>query len=255
MKAYPPTPTGKRAKTISKFICCMAAGVLSMSASASPNDFPSLDNKFAPTSNPNAVIKLPFNDMLASEYEGQILFLTKNGRFAIFGQMIDLWADKELTSLEDIARSTQRIDIAYLGLEKLKPIKLGRGPQPVVVFVDALEPHSMDLLEQIKTLNRLLPGRYTFNIVVIHALGENSLRRAKALFCAKEKSRTLDVLLSKQLPTLEQDAGCTASDYEATLVMANLMGIQGVPFLIAPDGRFHTGIPKRFSDWLADDKK
>jgi len=34
------------------------------------------------------------------------------------------------------------------------------------------------------------------------------------------------------------------------VVTAKLFGLQGVPFLIAPDGRTHSGAPEVLSDWL-----
>ena len=36
------------------------------------------------------------------------------------------------------------------------------------------------------------------------------------------------------------------------LVTAKLFGIDGVPFLIAPDGRTFKGAPDNLADWLAD---
>ena len=36
------------------------------------------------------------------------------------------------------------------------------------------------------------------------------------------------------------------------MVTAKLFGIDGVPFLIAPDGRTFKGAPDNLADWLAD---
>jgi len=198
------------------------------------------------------IISLPFNGMNAVKHEGQIVFLSKNGRYAIFGQMVDLWNEQELTSLKEIEHSVNRINIEAIGVEELNTITLGSGKLSVVVFVDPLCSFCMDLLGSLQEIERQHPDQYTFHIVVVSALGDDSHQMAKALFCAKDKTDAFDALLSKQLFELERNDTCESSGYDTTLVMADMLGIQGVPFLIAPDGRFHTGIPSDVTAWLGE---
>jgi len=225
--------------------------LLSAAAYAKTNDIPPLDNAFVTMTETEQIVKLPFNGMNAVEHEGQIVFLSKNGRFAIFGQMVDLWNEKELTSLKDIEDSVSRISIENIGIESLNTITLGNGEQPVVIFVDPMCDFCMDLIGKLRDIERQHPEQYTFHIVVVSALGEDSHQMAKALFCAKDKTHAVEHLLSKQLLDLAQDETCQSSGYDTTLIMADMLEIQGVPFLIAPDGRFHTGIPDDVAAWLA----
>jgi thiol:disulfide interchange protein DsbC len=39
------------------------------------------------------------------------------------------------------------------------------------------------------------------------------------------------------------------------VVTAKLFDLKGVPFLIAPDGRTHSGAPEILADWLANKPK
>jgi len=224
---------------------------LSTAAYGQTNDLPPLDNTFASMTETEQVVKLPFSGMNAVEHEGQIVFISKNGRYAIFGQIVDLWNEQELTSLKEIEDSVSRINVETIGVESLNIITLGKGEQSVVVFVDPLCNFCMDLIGKLQDIERQHPEQYAFHIVVVSALGEDSHRMAKALFCAKNKTHAVEHLLSKQLLDLAQDEACESSGYDTTLVMADMLEIQGVPFLIAPDGRFHTGIPDDVAAWLA----
>ena len=39
---------------------------------------------------------------------------------------------------------------------------------------------------------------------------------------------------------------------QRAIVTAKLFGLPGVPYLIAPDGRTHSGAPEVLADWLAN---
>ena len=51
-----------------------------------------------------------------------------------------------------------------------------------------------------------------------------------------------------QLP--EPNGSCGQVSAQRALVTAQLLGIAGVPFLIAPDGRLHQGVPADLEAWL-----
>jgi thiol:disulfide interchange protein DsbC len=43
---------------------------------------------------------------------------------------------------------------------------------------------------------------------------------------------------------------CNKEPLQRAIVTAKLFGLPGVPFLIAPDGRTHSGAPESLADWL-----
>ena len=69
---------------------------------------------------------------------------------------------------------------------------------------------------------------------------------------AKDKAR--DALTHQVYDTLpsEIDPKCDREPFQRALVTAKLFGIDGVPFLIAPDGRTFKGAPESLADWLAN---
>ncbi|MCA2453739.1 DsbC family protein, partial [Vibrio alginolyticus] len=47
-----------------------------------------------------------------------------------------------------------------------------------------------------------------------------------------------------------QDDACNLEPMQRTLVTAQILGIQGVPFIVANDGRISRGRPYDLSAWL-----
>ena len=44
---------------------------------------------------------------------------------------------------------------------------------------------------------------------------------------------------------------CGQQTAQRTLITAQMFGVRGTPFVIAPDGRIHQGRPDDLIDWLA----
>nr|AEZ49674.1 hypothetical protein pMR0211_0062 [Providencia stuartii] len=91
---------------------------------------------------------------------------------------------------------------------------------------------------------------YTFKFIVIPALGAESNRLAKNLYCAKDKTHALDALMNNTLGSLPSKETCDPGQYDQTLLTAHFIGIEGVPFVVAPDGRVSKGRPKNLKSWL-----
>jgi hypothetical protein len=69
----------------------------------------------------------------------------------------------------------------------------------------------------------------------------------------RENAKQLEELRRQQAALREQlEAGSTTPQAPAqrALVTARLLGIRGVPYLIAPDGRLQQGVPADLEAWL-----
>ena len=84
-------------------------------------------------------------------------------------------------------------------------------------------------------------------------LGPDSQRIARALECVRQKdpAQALEILRTKAWSGLEGIDGCETTALQKTFVVARLFGIQGVPFVIAPNGETHAGTPKSLADFIA----
>lgn len=105
-----------------------------------------------------------------------------------------------------------------------------------------------------------LQDKYIFKLVMVPILGPESQNIVVQLACqlgstdAKAKDAVRERLLKQdyaELPT-EQPTQCNKEPLQKAIVTAKLFGLQGVPFLIAPDGRTHSGAPEVLIDWLSN---
>ncbi|ATW30854.1 disulfide isomerase (plasmid) [Candidatus Williamhamiltonella defendens] len=194
------------------------------------------------------IVKLPIKGVRAVQSDGQIMFLSENGRFVISGQIYDLWSKKPLNTIAQMRDVAERIQFKSMGMDvaTLNTVSMGHGDKEVVLFVD---PRCAVCHEVINDAQSLV-SEYTFKIVVIPALGAESNRLAKNLYCAKEKTHALDALMNNTLGTLPSKETCDPGQYDQTLLTAHFIGIEGVPFVVAPDGRVSKGRPKSLKSWL-----
>ncbi|HAU6494876.1 TPA: DsbC family protein, partial [Citrobacter freundii] len=179
---------------------------------------------------------------------GQIMFLSENGRFVISGQIYDLWSKKPLNTMSQMRDVAERIHFKSMGMDvdTLNTVSMGRGDKEVVVFVDPRCAVCHQLMGDAKSL----VDDYTFKFIVIPALGAESNRLAKNLYCAKDKTHALDALMNNTLGSLPSKETCDPGQYDQTLLTAHFIGIEGVPFVVAPDGRVSKGRPKNLKSWL-----
>ncbi len=198
-----------------------------------------------------AVVPLPVEQLQAVEANGEILFLSRNGRFVIQGRLMDAWHKKPLETIEAIRYATDHVDVDVMGLplDQMNTITLAGGPKRVVVFVDPRCHVCKDFIRQAQERT----DQYAFEFVVVPALGDESNRLSRGLFCAADKSNALEALLQGTLGQMAQQPNCDTTFYDLTLTTAQLMGVQAVPFVIAPDGRFRPGAGADIWDWMGQE--
>lgn len=222
---------------------CLAVGVAPTLADADqPAQTPSIAR----------MARLPVTGLQVVETnEGELLFLSDNGRYALRGRALDLWHGARLVSYEETIRLAGRIDLARLKLDvgDLGAIDVGEGPE-VVAFVDPLCPHRVALYAELQAL----VGTYRFRLVPVPVLGEASQRAVLALAClsGSDPGKARETLLENQTSGLpEPTADCGQSTAQRALIAAQILGVRGTPFLIAPDGRVRQGRPEDLAAWLA----
>lgn len=200
------------------------------------------------TVNIQRMADLPISGMRAVESDGQILYVSSNGRFVISGQIYDIWQRKPLDTMEQIQAVTSRMDLDAIGLEPedLNTFSEGSGEKEVVVFVDPRCPYCHALIKD----SRKYHDDYRFHFVVVPALGDESDRLARLAYCAEDKSKALNAMMDDTLSELPQQDSCDLGRYKETLVLAQLLEISGVPFVISHDGRISEGVPGDLDAWL-----
>jgi thiol:disulfide interchange protein DsbC len=198
---------------------------------------------------------LPIHGLNMVKAGGKTFFMSDNGRFVITGTLLDVWNRVAVTELDQVEKIANRIDLSKMKLkiDDLGPATIGTGKPQVVVFVDPRCPYCGKVQKQMEAIK----GQYTFKLVPIPVLGPESQSLVVKISCllqtpSKDKAR--DALMHQAYDTLpsELDSKCDREPVQRALVTAKLFGIDGVPFLIAPDGRTFKGAPENLADWLAN---
>lgn len=196
----------------------------------------------------NSVVTIPIKSLKAVEANGEIYFMSENGRFVLRGELFDVWHRSNLDTSRQINDAVTRIrfDRMNANIDDYNTLTIGTGDKEVVAFVDPLCAICHKLMIDSKQLTK----EYTFKFVIVPALGAESDQLARRLFCASEGQDTLTSYLNNDLNSLLQNENCDTAQYDSTLMIAHLLDIQGVPFVVAPDGRYSQGRPRNLSDWL-----
>lgn len=206
------------------------------------------------------IVNLGINSLqaVASE-DGTILYIADTGRFVFTGRMLDVWQQKELKTIEEIENATQRVYLDSMGYDKTSyaSYKLGNGPKRTVVFVDPHCGFCHSVIAEAKADPELMK-EYTFIFHVIPILGEASQPYVKKLWCSVgTDEEKLQALLDgdQAINSLPALAECDMNMQDRTVYFSKILRINGVPFIIAPDGRVSQGKPKDLKAFLRGEDK
>lgn len=180
---------------------------------------------------------------------GPLFFMSDNGRFVFRGELWDVWAKKRIATLDEVRDASARLDLAGLKLNwpELKPLVLGKGAKTVRIFVDPNCPYCHQLLARLDTF----AAQYRFELYVVPLLGQDSAHKARLLACARSETEASAALVRHDgYDELAQTENCDLGAAQRRLVTAKLLGIEGVPWLIASDGRTHQGLPDDLGAFL-----
>jgi thiol:disulfide interchange protein DsbC len=202
---------------------------------------------------------LPISGLKMVKTGAQTVFISSNGRFAFYGgKLMDVWTQQEIKDLPDIDKIANRIDLSRmkLNVDDLGPVTVGHGKESVLIFIDPRCPYCGKVMKDLQALQ----DKYTFKLVMVPILGAESQNIVVQLACQlgskdnKTKDAVRERLLKQDYAGLatEPPAQCNKEPLQKAVVTAKLFGLQGVPFLIAPDGRTHSGAPEVLVDWLSN---
>ena len=193
---------------------------------------------------------LPIQAMITAEKDGVVKIASANGRFEFRGVLIDRWADRQILTLDDARRAMNYIELSGVNLdqeEALMPYKFGSGPKMITVFVDPVCQACATLLDDLPENSE----KYTFNVIPVGLLGEESRAIASSLACAKDQAAAKRQLKTKNFVPLELDPSCKLDLITRRMLTAQLLGVNGLPFMIRHDGLVSRGYPKLGLDaWL-----
>lgn len=199
------------------------------------------------------MVALPGGSFSAVTIRGRpgMYFLSANGRYAIKGEITDLWSGTRLNSMDEVRASVNTLDVSALDdfWDDLAPAVFGSGPETVTVFVDPLCSACAGHMHELEAYYQT----HTFRVVPVPALGKQSGQLIRQVACASDRDAARTAIRNHQYKVaFTQDENCDVRPLQRRIVVMQLLGITEVPFSIASSGQFHKGSGPSFKRWLSE---
>ena len=173
-----------------------------------------------------------------------VAFSDAEGRYFIFGHLYDMQSQRDLTAEQKEALA--KVDWPALPLENSIRFVNGRGERVLAVFSDPDCPFCKKVEAELARLDNATLYLFPFPIQSLHP---NAVAKSTAIWCAKDRAQAWrDALAGGKLV----GKGDCENPITANVALAERLGINGTPTLIARDGRMLPGAAsaERISAWL-----
>ncbi|MDF4421735.1 hypothetical protein [Vibrio parahaemolyticus] len=195
---------------------------------------------------------LPVNNLVMVEnQDGEKILMDTTARIAIRGnvEVYDMWNKRPINTLADAQASwlvtldkfnINPGDLASYryGLDKEKP--------DVTVMVDPRGDYNKKLFDQM----REMAGDYSFEIVLLPLLGDESVMESLKLWCAKDQEKSLAELMDGKSSTGTIIPTCDKDPLIKGLGLGGLLHVKGLPHLIRADGLQNQGAPNSLTEFM-----
>lgn len=210
---------------------------------------------------PRDAIFIPTGGLYLFEDErSQLMAVTTDGRYTITGgSLLDVIKRKPMLSIEEVRQSYFiNLDDSPFPLKSVASIAVGNPkiPRQAALFITLDCDGCQELIKKFYDAR----AKYRVDIVLIPSPGEpkQELRR---LWCSKEKGKIndLDILrwlmgnkadTEKRWISQKEAEECPADPLIASLMLAGIYKLQGVPSVVRQDGLAGNGVPNDFDSWL-----
>ncbi len=161
-------------------------------------------------------------------HERMIIYIHKNLRFMIHGQIVDRQIKKNLTL--DRLKDFRRVEPSLLPLQNAIP--MGEGKRKLYVFTDPQCYFCFQLHEELKQIKDL----QTF--FFLYPLTPASYEKAKSIWCSQDKVRALEeTYQGKEL----RSPSCDTSPIDKNMEFGKRLLIDSTPTLLFQNGKMIEG--------------
>jgi thiol:disulfide interchange protein DsbC len=177
-----------------------------------------------------------------------VAFSDGEGRYFIFGHLYDMQSQRDLTA--ERKESLAKVDWSVLPLENSIRFINGKGERVLAVFSDPDCPYCKKVEAELAKLDNVTIYLFPFPIQSLHP---NAVAKSTAIWCAKDRAQAWrDALTGGKLVGSVATKGDCENPIAANVALAERLGINGTPTLIARDGRLLPGAASadRISAWL-----
>lgn len=176
------------------------------------------------------VTRTPFPGLYEVVFDGQVVYTDDKLAFLMSGNLFDLRSSQE----RNLTRE-RRYQMASGSLVKaqgnaIKRVR-GNGKRVVYTFEDPNCGYCKDLQKELNKMTNITV--YTFLLPI---LSPDSVEKSKAVWCAKDRSRTWDELMNKSALPANAPKNC-ATPLEENQALAKRFGVSGTPAVYLANGQ------------------
>lgn len=209
---------------------------------------------------PRDAIYIPTGGLYFFEDErSQLMAVTTDGRYSITGgSLVDIVKRKPVLSVDEIRKSYFiKLSDAPFQLDTASVIPLGNPKlaRQAALFI------TLDCDGCQELVKHFYENREKYRVDIVLVPSPEVKDDLRQLWCSKEKGKinNLDILrwimgerseVNKRLIPLKEAAQCEAQPLVASLMLAGIYKLQGVPSVVREDGLAGNGVPKDFDAWL-----
>ncbi len=189
--------------------------------------------KMMPGVTPDAVSQTPVSGIYEVVFGPQVVYMSEDGRYFIKGSLIDLDKDENLTE----TRRSRAIQGALSEVGEKNMITFGgKSKHQVTVFTDIDCGYCRKLHQEIDAYNQAgIQIRYLFYPRA--GLGSPSYDKAVSVWCAEDQKKAMTQAKSGK----DVDEKKCDNPVIEHMRLGELMGINGTPAMILPDGELLPG--------------
>jgi thiol:disulfide interchange protein DsbC len=163
----------------------------------------------------------------------EVYYSDEQGNYVISGQIVDTRTRVNLT--EERINKLTAVDFKALPLKDAMVWKQGTGERKLVVFADPNCGYCKKFERDLQSVKDVTV--YTFLYPI---LGGDSPEKSKAIWCAKDSTKTWRDWMIKGTP-IPESANCDTSALERNHALGQRFRINGTPGLVFEDGRKQAG--------------
>ncbi|MBI5330063.1 MAG: DsbC family protein [Betaproteobacteria bacterium] len=176
-----------------------------------------------------------------------VAFSDADGRYFIFGHLYDMQSQRDLTA--ERKESLAKVDWLALPLENSIKFVNGKGERVLAVFSDPDCPFCKKVEVELAKLDNATIYLFPYPVQSLHP---NAAAKSAAIWCAPDRARAWrEALTGVKTPSAATKDECVVP-ISVNVALAERLGINGTPTLIARDGRLLPGAAtaERISAWL-----
>jgi thiol:disulfide interchange protein DsbC len=184
--------------------------------------------------------KLPEIDLYEVVWSGSnVLYTNASGTLVLVGNLYRTEDKRNLT--EARKEELLQVDFSALPLElAFKKVK-GDGRRKLVVFADPDCPYCKQLERELEPVTNVTIYVFLFPLTAIHPDAE---RKARLIWCAPDRAKAWDELMSGGAEPAAAPAACTTPIKEVN-VLAEKIGIHATPGIVFESGKLVPGLIPR----------